>query len=208
MDRLGVEKWLKSCNIKGYTINEDLSVDVNGNVDLILRRLNEIPIRFRNVSGNFNCRANYLTTLFGCPTVVGGDFDCRSNELVSLFGCPSSVVGYFNCGNNKLTSLVGCPIEIDGDFDCGENKLSSLFGCPVRVSGFNCSYNELASLDGCPMIATDGFLVLINNNLNEQEGFLYEYTSEQIRLYYINKNLNEKLNGELEEVATSKKKKI
>ena len=35
MDRVGVEVWLKEYGIKNYTINEDLSVDVNGVVNLV-----------------------------------------------------------------------------------------------------------------------------------------------------------------------------
>ena len=30
MDRVGVEDWLKLNKVKNYTINEDLSVDVEG----------------------------------------------------------------------------------------------------------------------------------------------------------------------------------
>ena len=46
MDKVIVEDWLKFYSIKNYTINEDLSVDVNGNVDLTGLVLSYIPIKF------------------------------------------------------------------------------------------------------------------------------------------------------------------
>ena len=45
---------------------------------------------------------------------------------------------------------------------------------------------------GCP-IKISGHLYCSDNNIEESEIFLYNYSSEQIRQYYIGKNLNEKL---------------
>ena len=76
MDRSGVDAWLKEYGVKNYTINEDLSVDVNSDVDLMDKSLIEIPISFGVVSGNFSCKYNNLTSLEGCPVEVGGYFHC------------------------------------------------------------------------------------------------------------------------------------
>ena len=196
MDRLYVEKWLREHKVKNCTINEDLSVDVNGGVDLISKNLTELRVRFRNVRGEFSCGKNRLTSLVGCPEKVGGDFNCSKNDLTSLEGCPTSVGGGFYCYENQLTSLAGCPAEVAGIFNCHKNKLASLENGPKVVGKFYCGNNELLSLDNSPIIGY--FLDCKNNKFNESDLFLYDYTHEQVRQYYDNKNLNIKLNGDLD----------
>jgi hypothetical protein len=93
---------------KNYTINQDLSVDANGSVVLYGKKLQEFPVIFGKISGNFNCSTNYLTTLKGAPREVGGDFYCRGNNLTSLRGSPREVGKDFDCrGNHQLKSLDG-----------------------------------------------------------------------------------------------------
>ena len=178
MDREGVEVWLKEYDIKDYTINEDLSVDVAGDVDLSAKCLSKIPVKFRNISGTFDCEDNELTNLEGFPINISGNLYCGSNQLTDLMGCPEVIGGGFYCDNNRLVSLIGCPTSVVG-FDCSDNRLVSLNGCPEVVGGdFYCSYN----------------------NLSDSEDFLYEYSSDQVVQYYKNKNLNEGLLVVLPEV--------
>ena len=82
--------------IRQYTINDDMSISVNGYVDLSSKNLKSLPIKFKEVSGNFYCDNNQLTSLRGCPRTVGGYFSCRSNQLTSLRGCPRTVGDGFN----------------------------------------------------------------------------------------------------------------
>jgi hypothetical protein len=110
--------------IQNYTINEDGSIDVDGNVYLSYEKLYELPLKFGRVTGNFDCSRNQLTTLEGCPGEVGGGFYCNGNKLTTLEGCPREVGGYFNCSYNKLTTLDGCPKMVDGEFNCGANNLT------------------------------------------------------------------------------------
>ena len=75
MDRVAVEEWLEKHGVKNHTINEDLSVDVNGGVvNLASMGLVEIPIRFGVVSGSFYCSNNQLVDLVGCPITIGASF--------------------------------------------------------------------------------------------------------------------------------------
>ena len=106
-----IENWLKEYDIRNYTINKDLTINVNGNVYLSAIDLKEFPeyIQFGVVRGDFVCRINYLTSLRGVPRIVGGNFDCADNELTSLEGAPKEVGGYFDCNDNELTSLEGAP---------------------------------------------------------------------------------------------------
>ena len=190
MDRIGVESWLKSYEIENYTINEDLSVDVNGSVSLSNMELKKIPVRFRNVSGDFICSQNKLTSLLGCPIRVYGVFSCYDNKLHSLEYCPVEVGGSFSCGKNQLTDLAFSPIRVGGNFNCyNNNLLSSLEGCTLNLGGkINCTIN----------------------NICESELFLINLTPEQISGYYSSKNLSEKLLGELgeETVVGTKYKKL
>jgi len=103
---------IQVCNgyrIKNYTINDDLSIDVDGDVHLYSKNLEYLPLRFSYVSGAFLCFDNELKTLEGCPQTVGRSFSCSNNFLVSLKGCPQTVRGSFNCSYNKITDLEHFP---------------------------------------------------------------------------------------------------
>jgi hypothetical protein len=147
----------KKYGIKNYHINEDGTVDVDGDVDLFGDGLTKLPLKFGYVSGNFDCETNKLITLEGAPKEVGGYFDCHSNKLTSLEDAPKKVDGSFHCYNNRLTTLRGGPEKVGGSFTCDYNQLTSLVGSPKEVYGsFDCSHNKLTSLAGAPEeIGTD-----------------------------------------------------
>jgi hypothetical protein len=96
-----IKSWLDKYDIKNYTINEDLTVDVDGDVYLYDMELKSIDIQFNIVSGNFDCSTNELTSLEGCPKEVDGHFICNHNKLTSLEGCPQKVGRNLYCYNNK-----------------------------------------------------------------------------------------------------------
>lgn len=52
-DKAKIERELQRLGIKKYTINDDLTVDVDGDVDISYKNLVKIPINFGIVSGNF-----------------------------------------------------------------------------------------------------------------------------------------------------------
>ena len=82
---MSIEEICKKYGIKNYTINDDESIDVYGNVDLWDKKLKEIPLNFNKVTGNFSCSYNNLTSLEGCPKSIGGKFYCRNNPIESIF---------------------------------------------------------------------------------------------------------------------------
>ena len=119
---------IKACNrygIGNYTINDDLSIDVDGDVGLNFKRLEYLPLRFNYVSGGFSCRRNILVSLEGCPQTVGRNFFCYDNELKTLEGCPQTVGGDFDCYNNKLKDLEHFP-EVGGDIYVDGNMVYNL----------------------------------------------------------------------------------
>ena len=112
---LDIKEICKKYNIINYTINDDGTIDVNGNVNLSSKGLTELPLVFNKVSGDFDCGVNKLTSLKGSPRWIGGGFYCDHNQLTSLEFSPDYVGGSFWCSNNQLTDNY-CDSEIGGDF--------------------------------------------------------------------------------------------
>jgi Leucine-rich repeat (LRR) protein len=113
----------KQFNITKYTINEDHSIDVDGNVYLWYKGLNEIPLKFNKVNGFFDCGFNNLISLEGSPREVTDYFNCDNNKLESLKGAPL-IVKELHCNNNNLTSLEYLP-DIKGTFHCEGNPVTN-----------------------------------------------------------------------------------
>ena len=160
----------KKYEINNYAINDDLSIDIDGNVRLQGEGLEYLPLKFNYVSGGFDCSINALVSLKGCPQKVDSDFYCYGNKLKTLEGSPQTVRGNFYCHHNKLKSLEGSPQTVEGDFKCSSNGLKSLESCPQTVGGrFNCYFNELVSLEGSPQ-TVDGDFDCSYNELETLEG--------------------------------------
>jgi hypothetical protein len=121
-------------NIENYTINNDGSIDVAGNVNLWDKGLVELPLTFNKVTGWFDCSNNRLTTLKGSPKWIGGFFTCGNNQLTSLKFSPDYVGGDFYCKYNKLIDNY-CDTEIGGRF------YTSLEQDGLIIDGYNKSTN-------------------------------------------------------------------
>ena len=135
--------------IKKYTINDDYTIDVDGNVDLDVKSLIKIPLIFNRVSGSFNCSHNKLTTLEGSPKYAYS-FYCSHNKLTTLEGSPKYAYSFY-CYYNQLTTLEGCPKRVGGGFFCYNNQLTTLKGGPESVGWqFDCDMNKLTTLEGGP----------------------------------------------------------
>ena len=50
-----IQNWLDRLRIKNYTINEDLTVDIKGDIEISSKDLTIIPVQFGNVTGSFYC---------------------------------------------------------------------------------------------------------------------------------------------------------
>ena len=71
-----IQKKLKDC-----TVNSDGTYSSNGDVDLSGLGLVILPVKFKEVKGNFDCTNNKLTSLEGAPEKVGGNFYCSYNPV-------------------------------------------------------------------------------------------------------------------------------
>ena len=165
--------WLDKCSfLSTWKLNPQTGlVDINGVFYSHEQGLTDLKgVKFGNVSGDFVCSYNQLTSLEGAPQSVGGGFQCNKNQLTSLDGAPQTVGGTFYCYDNELTSLEGAPRSVGGDFHCGDNQLTSLVGAPQSVGGnFRCEANELTSLVGAPQ-RVDGSFECSDNQLTSLEG--------------------------------------
>ena len=103
-DKQQIINWLDKYDIKNYTLMPDeqygFVIDVNGSVDLSHKELINIPVKFNEVSGDFHCHINKLTSLEFSPQTVCGNFLCNHNKLTSLEFCPQTVSDSFDCHNN------------------------------------------------------------------------------------------------------------
>lgn len=124
-------------DIHNYTINEDLTVDVNDSLNLssklyyldssgFRRPIGHLPIRFKNVYGNFNISGNELKSLEGCPEYIDGSFYCHINNLKNLIGGPKEVTWNYYCRNSGIKSLEGMALEIGKNFNCVDCDIKEL----------------------------------------------------------------------------------
>ena len=124
---IDIDSICKQYKIKNYTINPDGSIDVDGDVNLTYQKLTELPLKFRNVTGHFDCEFNNLTSLEGCPKSVGHFFDCGNNQLTSLEGCPEIIGSGLFIINNQITNFKGISEYFENDFYCNDNPIFEIY---------------------------------------------------------------------------------
>ena len=109
-----IDHWLFDHDVDGYTINDDLTVDVDGNVDLYNKNLTSIPVQFKNVDGDFYCSYNRLTSLVGCPTTVGGgSFYCFGNQIFDPLNILKiKQVKYCYIDNNQVQQIINKYLQL------------------------------------------------------------------------------------------------
>jgi hypothetical protein len=103
-----IENWFEQYRIPYYTINEDLSVDVDGSVFIYQKHLKEIPVKFNIIKGDFSCSFNQLTPTEFFPKEVYGNFYCHHNKFKNLDNFPKIVTGSLSFDKNpKLKNING-----------------------------------------------------------------------------------------------------
>ena len=161
-----VESWLCRMGVENYVINEDLTVDVNDDVDISCKNLKTIPIQFGIVNGVFNCGCNNLTSLKNCPPIVKNRFHCSQNEL---------------------TNFEDFPKEINGDFIfMHDNKIKE-----EELVNFNCNIENVKNIysDFNTTGDKEGFLNKVNYYKIKKENELLK----ELSIHSNNMKLNKKL---------------
>ena len=150
--------------IKNYAINNDMSIDVVDNILLQRENLNEIPINFNIVYGDFICSDNNLKSLKGCPKYVSKNFDCHNNQLEILKHSPEYVGYSYNCGLNNLKSLNHTPKKVS-DLYCNDNQLKSFEYCPDIKYNLEIEHNNIKTFNFFPNVGHN--IVFYDNSINE-----------------------------------------
>lgn len=128
-----LEEWITGT----YTVSEGGIIDVSGDV-WTDGSFDELPVTFGTVSGDFNCSANDLQSLKGCPKTVGGSFNCTENDLSTLEGGPQTVKGNYICSDSGLQELTGHPIKVGEGFWCNCNNLNDIDGYEkINAKGYD-----------------------------------------------------------------------
>ena len=99
--------WLDKYRITNYTINEDLSVDVDDSVYFYEINLKEPPFKFNIVKDDFYCGNNQLTSTEFFPKEVSG-FYCYNNKFKNLDNFPKLAEGWIDIRKNpNLENIIG-----------------------------------------------------------------------------------------------------
>ena len=158
--------------IENYTINDDGSIDVEGNVDLSDEGLDELPLKFGKINGDFNCNLNNITSLDGAPYHVELTFDCSENKLSNLEGCPKYVGESFYCYLNFLNNLEGSPEYVGFEFNCYNNNLNTILGLVTDIG---------------EEFVIEGYLKILYDILKENLDYIPNFYDFHIVDYYENK---------------------
>lgn len=105
MTKAEIEGICEMYNINDYQINDDGTVDVNGNVYLAHQKLNKLPLKFGIIFGRFDCSYNLLENLEGCPNEVYSELNASHNNLNTLFYFPKAVYQDILLDFNKLPKI-------------------------------------------------------------------------------------------------------
>jgi len=114
-------------------------VDIEGDLIIDDPRIQHLPVRFGNVTGDYDLKRSHLLDLNGSPIHVGGNVYIGWNTCGgtgNLTGGPRTVGGNFDCsGNLALSSLEGAPEIVKGKFICYGSAIDSLIGAPKEIGG-------------------------------------------------------------------------
>jgi hypothetical protein len=159
--------------IKDYTINKDLTIDVDGDVNLRNLNITEIPLNFNKVMGKFCIVNTKIKSLKGCPKYIGSDFElffCK--DLESFEHGPTYVGGNIDAFSTGIKSLKGL-LDVINNLDLSSSRLTSLKNSPKIINGhFDVSSNKLDSFEGIENTIFNGvYLDLRFNNISSFDFF-------------------------------------
>lgn len=175
-NNINIDEICNQYNIKNYVINNDGTIDVQGNVFLDRQNLTELPLNFNRVFGNFYCGGNQLTSLKGSPIWVGLDFRCEQNQLENLEFFPKTVEGAIWIQRNKLSTLNGIPSKILDNLYFDENPIYTTEGFPESVEG------KLGLYD-CPI---DDIGIVLYTSISQLKDDDYDHYNDDERTPYGN----------------------
>jgi len=172
-----IKDWLDKHNIEDYTINKDLTVDVDGHVKL--ERIEYLPFKFGRVEGSFSIKHSNITSLKNSPDYVGIDFEIVGNTIKSLEHSPKVVKVRYRLYLNKteIENLIGITHGATS-YVLESSKIKSLQGLPNKIGDLHLRDNQIRNLDFSPK-EIQGLFDISNNKIDSlKNGPTY------VRLFY------------------------
>ena len=138
MTKKEIETILNKLGIMNFSIDDMGYVSVEGDVEIIGFKLEEIPVKFHKIYGNFSVSGNRLITLKNCPDIIYGVANFSYNQLIDMKYCTPEITGSLLVNGNRLKTLRGCPEKIGACFSCEVNEdLKSIKYAPISTCVFD-----------------------------------------------------------------------
>lgn len=112
-----IKQWMDKYGITKYTVNEDLTVDVDNSVILRSKQLQDFPVQFGIVNGDFDCSYNQLTSFKGIPHKINGCLYCSHNQLTHFDCFPTYIDKHIYCSGNLITNVNNFDCMFNGSFE-------------------------------------------------------------------------------------------
>ena len=201
-----VNEWLtkRGKRIGGaWTIDKNLRVTVDGDVDLSKTNFDRLPVNFKKVTGKFTVANSALTTLEGCPEEVGKWFNCSYTRITDFVGGPKKIntsgqehsSTYYANNNLSLKSLKGIAENAEElnlgfckaleEFDYLPKEVKRITACVTSVktlSGIHKKAPKLESLQINASPVEEGILSLMKIPSFKIQSLIYKTGNEDTPL--------------------------
>lgn len=149
-----LSKFLRTYDIYNYKINDDGSIDIDGDCIITNMPYDTIPFKINKVDGDFKLMTSNVTSLKNSPTIIDGRCEIVSNPfLLSLDGISKEISDTISIENNhRIKNLIGLQDIVYKSFLCTRNiNLTSLEGCPRIINGnIDITNNNITNLKFFP----------------------------------------------------------
>lgn len=163
--------------LSNYTVNDDLTVDVDDHVIIKDRKFKKLPVMFGTIGGDFIIKScNNLQTLVGSPKIVYCNYELVGNfSLKDMDYVPYLVGGSFKIKYHKNLLNIKYPNKIGGDIILSNlyiEALGDMNKCDCGASDIELYHLfELNSLKGLPSVIEDSLNIETCFKLNNLDGF-------------------------------------
>lgn len=170
-----IANWLLHHDIQNFTINQDNTVDIKGDLHLIHVRTKKLPIQFGTVSGDIAVDSEMLESTWGLPKTLNGSLYWSGGKAgIDLSFLPEHIGGdaHFNWWEADFTT--SSLKSVGGSFVIDHSKINTFEGFPnvvggiVRVQADGDKNFSIKSFKGLPSVVKSGELELqcMDRNLN------------------------------------------
>lgn len=176
-----------------YEVHDDLSISIDGDVNLTHKNLITLPVNFNEIRGVFNCSYNNLVSLKGAPKKVTHTFMAMKNKisfLKDLPQCPEICLSY-----NNIKILDNIPEETI-DLDLSYNDIQNISPELLQKNNYKLeslilSYNKINSgLDNLMNFSRMDRIYINENKITSIDAFKH---FPKLRILCVRSNKIEKI---------------